>query len=121
MDVVIALEQKECQVSISPAAEEAMGNRDCTLAVEIVVTLACCIRKAVEFRDARKDEQLVLVTPLLGITLVSAEHRARQADINRCIPPIKNWNAIAPRWLTIDFQDGVWRGDFGYSFAGDRT
>lgn len=118
MDVVIALEQKECRVSISPAAEEAIGSRDCPLVVEIVVTLACCIRKAVDFRDAKKNEQLLLVTPLLAIMLVSAEHRARAADINHCLPPIKNWNAIAPRWLTIDFRDGVWRGDFGYSRTG---
>lgn len=121
MDMVITLERKKCQVNISPAAEEAIRRRDCPLVAEIVVTLACCIRKAVHFRDLQKDEQLLFVTPLLAITLVSAEHRAHEGDTDRCLPPIKNWNAIAPRWLTIDFRDGVWRGDFGYSCSGDRN
>jgi hypothetical protein len=118
MNVVIAFEQKECQVTISHEAQQALENRTHPLVAEVIVTLACCIRKKVEFRDALKDERLLLATPQLAIELVSDEHRTQGENSSSCLPPIRNWNAIAPRWITIDLHKGVWRGDFGYSRVG---
>jgi hypothetical protein len=118
MDVVVTIEQKKCLVSISTAAESELAKRDGTVVAEIVVTLACCIRKTVHFRDAHINEHLLLATPQLAVKLISAEHRALENDNDHCLPPIKNWNALAPRWITIDYRAGTWLGDFGYSSSG---
>jgi hypothetical protein len=120
MNVVIALEQKECRISISHEAQQTLEKRIYPLVAEVVVTLACCICKKVAFRDALKDEKLLLATPLLAIELVSDEHRTKREDSSSYLTPIRNWNAIAPRWITIDFQNGVWRGDFGYRHVGEH-
>lgn len=120
MDAVITIEQKECRVTLSRAAQEAVDCRTSPLVAEVVVTLACCIRKALNFRERQDDERLYFVSPLLAIALVSAEHRAHEANAGCSLPPIKNWGAIAPRWLTLDFRNGQWVGDFGFG-AGKRT
>jgi hypothetical protein len=112
MDMNVRIEKKDCRVSISPAAEEALNARALPLVAEVVVTLACCISKVVSFRDLDEGEELLQATPKLAITLVSAEHRDGNSET---LPSIKNWNALAPRWLDIDFKNGVWQGDFGYS------
>lgn len=114
LNTVTTIEQKECRVTLSPAAQNAISDRTNPLVAEVVVTLACCIRKTLNFREALKDERLYFVTPQLAIALISAEHRAHAADICQSLPPIKNWSVIAPRRLVIDFRKGVWEGDFGY-------
>ncbi|MBI3433063.1 MAG: hypothetical protein HY018_12735 [Hydrogenophilales bacterium] len=117
MEAVITIEKKECRVTLSRAAQEAMNCRTTPLVAEVVVTLACCIRKVLNFREPQNDERLYFVSPLLAVALVSAEHRAHEADTACSLPPIKNWGAIAPRWLTIDFRNGQWVGDFGFGGA----
>jgi hypothetical protein len=114
---VVTIEQKECRVTLSPVALQAIHGRTDPLVAEVAVTLACCIRKTLSFREAEKDDRLYYVTPQLAVALVSAEHKAHQADAGQPLPPIKNWNVIAPRWLVIDFRKGVWEGDFGYGGA----
>lgn len=114
LDTVITIEQKECRVTLSPAAQSAISDRSKPLVAEVLVTLACCIRKTLNFREVLADERLYFVTPQLAIALISAEHRAHQADICQSLPPITNWSVIAPRWLVIDFRKGVWEGDFGF-------
>jgi hypothetical protein len=117
MDTLITIERKECKVTLSPAAQDAMSNRNIPLVAEVVVTLACCIRKTLNFREPQKDERLHFVTPHLAIALVSGEHKAHEFDPECSLPAIKNWGAIAPRWIAIDFRDGIWIGDFGFSGA----
>jgi hypothetical protein len=112
MDVNVRIEQKDCVVSISPSAEAALKERRKPLVAEIVVTLACCVRKEVAFRDLQEGEEPLLATDNLGLTLVSAEHKQKTTGN---LPPIKNWNALAPQWLSIDYKNGAWQGDFGYS------
>lgn len=114
MDAVITIEKKECRVRLSRAAQEAVDRRTAPLVAEVVVTLACCIRKVLNFREREDDERLYFVNPLLAIALVSAEHRAQEAAAGCSLPPIRNWGAIAPRWLAIDFRNGQWTGDFGF-------
>lgn len=115
MEVVIPIHQKECRISISPKAEQALQRRQAPLVAEIEVTLACCVRKVVKFREPTQDETLLLATPQLAIAVVSAEHRNAQEDAPNKLPPITNWKALVPRWLSIDFSGGDWRGDFGYA------
>lgn len=112
---LVTIEQKECRVTLSPAAQRAIADRTNPLVAEVAVTLACCIRKTLTFREALEDERLYFVTPLLAIALISVEHRAHQPDTRLSLPPIKNWSALAPRWLAIDFSStGTWKGDFGF-------
>jgi hypothetical protein len=112
MDTSVRIEQKDCKVNISPSAEKALNSRTSPIVAEIVVTLACCIRKVVSFRELHDDESPLFITPNLAVVLVSAEHRDSDSAN---LPPIMNWNVLAPQWLAIDYHNGAWQGDFGYS------
>lgn len=115
MDTAISIEGKECTVTLSSAARRAVDSRHRPLVAEVVVTLACCIRKTLNFREPHKDERLYFVAPQLAIALVSGEHKANESDTGCSLPEIKNWRAIAPRWIAVDYRDGIWSGDFGFS------
>lgn len=58
LDTVITIEQKECRVTLSPAAQSAISDRSKPLVAEVLVTLACCIRKTLNFREVLADERL---------------------------------------------------------------
>lgn len=117
MDTVITIERKECRVALTPAAQKAVRDRRSPLVAEVIVTLACCIRKTLNFREPRKDERLYFVTPQLAVALASGEHKAHEFDTGCSLPEIKNWGAIAPRWIAVDFRDGIWTGNFGFNEA----
>lgn len=119
MQMHIELHGKPCQIRLTKAAEKALVNLSAPMLVEMEVTLACVIKKQVHFHENRVNSDAVTVTDRLRVCVTSSEHCAAassgERSSTRKLPPIKNWAALIPKWLTVDYRSGKWAGDFGYN------
>lgn len=117
MDTTVEIHGKNCQVSLSKAAKNALDQRDTPLITEMELTLACVVKKTVRFIEAAPDDNTIVVNDILHLRLTSGEHcGADQSETHKQnkIAPIVNWKAIAPHWVKLDFKKGGWIGEFGY-------
>lgn len=118
METNIEIHGKPCQIRLSRAAEKALVKLGVPLLVEMEVTLACMVKKKVHFRENQTSNDAVAVTEWLRVCVTSGEHCSVSATGNdapgKTLPPITNWGALIPKWLSIDYQSGRWAGDFGY-------
>lgn len=118
MDKQIDILGKKVDVSISPAAVEALSARDTPLIAEMELYFSCLIRKKVRFRE-NTDGELIQVTEALAVRFRPVMTESCSIDYEGDEPPvtdfpIKKPQAFVPHWLKIGFKNNQWIGEFGY-------
>lgn len=114
----ITLSDKTLEIRLSRAAERALAARATPLLAEMELLFSCLIRKRVRFSDLMaadatpaSDSLSVRFRPVM--TRVCAV-----SDVGGAPPlddfPIANPKPYVPRWLSIDYRQGHWLGEFGY-------
>jgi len=119
MDYSASFSGKRVQVNLTPAAIQALAKRDTPLLVEMELYFSCLIRKQVRFSEAGLDTIGERVTDklYLDFTPVMTQHCGK--DYTGDEPPltafpIENPAAFIPKWLSVDYRRGEWRGEFSY-------
>ena len=120
----IELLGKPVDVTLTEKARNALSRRTKPLAVEMELYFSCLIRKQVRFSDANNgtDEKASLEARLndrMRIRFRPVMTRACGKDYEGDEPPltdfpITNTKAYIPHWLTIDYKNDTWVGEFGY-------
>jgi len=118
MQIQIPLNGKTLRISLSPAAEHALADRSTTLLVEMELYFSCLIRKQVRFHDHARDDA-VAVNDQLHIRFHPVMSQTCSVEDNLDGPPLADFPIVrqerfSPQWLSIDYRDGHWQGQFGY-------
>jgi hypothetical protein len=114
----ITLADKPVEIRLSQAASAALAQRATPLLAEMESLFSCLIRKRVRFYEqgaesgTMADKGLsVRFRPIMTRScLISSLDGPPPADDF----PIKNVHPFVPHWLSIDFRNGQWSGEFGY-------
>lgn len=120
MRTTVNILNKPVRVECSRAAERALAGLAKPLAVEMELYFSCLIRKKVRFNDKAHSREFVPVNDRLGIAFRPVMTKAcRVEGENGEAPltdfPIVNPAAFVPHWLKIDYRDGIWEGEFGFT------
>jgi hypothetical protein len=114
----ITLHDKSVEVKLSSAAQRALAQRDRPLVAEMELLFSCLLRKRVHFGDemaqatSAGDRLAIRFRPIMTrhCTVAGGGEAPPSDDF-----PIANPRPYVPNWLTIDFRNGQWAGDFGYA------
>lgn len=111
---------KPVQVSWTAAAEEAMQRLGTPLIAEMELYFSCLIRKRVRFNELAKGDDTVMLNEHLRVCFRPVMSKSCAIDPEGSPPPltdlpIVNPAAFVPKWMTIDFRNGSWVGEFGLS------
>lgn len=109
-------------VRLSPAARQALARRGEGLVVELELLFSCLVRKQVRFPvrppagsyplESAEPKVTAHFHPIVRHHCRLDEIQGEQATDDL---PLANPTAFMPRWLKLDYSDGVWSGDFGYA------
>ena len=121
----IELQGKSVDVTLSERARNALSRRTKPLTVEMELYFSCLIRKKVRFHDtendaaAEKNSLEALLNDRMRIRFRPVMTKVCGKDYEGDEPPltdfpITNSKAYIPHWLTIDFRNDEWVGEFGY-------
>lgn len=104
-------------VTVTRRADEALSHREAPLHAEMELYFSCLIRKRVLFREARGDS-LLDDRLSIGFRPVMTAHCG--LDYEGDEPPLTDFPIVTgerytPHWLTIDYHNGEFIGEFGYS------
>ncbi|MDH5324122.1 MAG: hypothetical protein OEZ68_14025 [Gammaproteobacteria bacterium] len=119
MQQTIELNGKSISISISAKAQHELGRRQSRLCAEMELYFSCLIRKQVRFKEAAACDNGVDVTDRLTVSFHPVMTEVCGKDFEGDAPPltdfpIHNIKPYTPKWLSIDFKKGQWRGEFGY-------
>ncbi len=115
---------KQIQVDISKKAEAQLGKRAAPLHVEMELYFSCLLRKQTRIYEAEREkadeEFFVQLSESLHISFRPV--MTKSCSVESCAgesPPVSDFpiekpQSYIPKWLTLDYKKGVWRGDFGY-------
>jgi len=120
----IELLGKPVDVTLTENARNALSRRTKPLAVEMELYFSCLIRKQVRFSDATNghenkpsletrlnDRMLIRFRPVMT-KACGKDYEGDEPPLTDF--PIINTRAYIPHWLTIDYRNGQWSGEFGY-------
>lgn len=125
--------QRPVSLALTPAgvaALEARGDRP--LRVQLELLFSCMIRKRVEFPEVVHSDALPLCLVVDGSTAPAglevffhAVGTRTCAVAQQPIPdletfPLERVSPFLPRWLSLDYRHGRWRGAFGYAQSPSR-
>ncbi|MFO7602269.1 MAG: hypothetical protein R6X06_00475 [Gammaproteobacteria bacterium] len=120
MHTRIELAGHDLAVELTPAAEQALAQSSQGICAEMELYFSCLIRKKVRFHDLAKASGAVAVSERLGVTFRPVMTRACGTDYAGEEPPVTDFplhkaEAFMPRWLKIDFRQGEWQGEYGFT------
>ncbi len=112
---------RDLTLELSPAAERALQGLTQPITAEMELYFSCLIRKKVRFHSDRNENDVAADEHLnLRFRPVMTRH-CEMDGVDGEPPltdfPIANVKPYVPHWLKVDFQDGQWRGEFGYNPA----
>jgi len=120
----IELQGKPVEVKLTENARNALSRRTKPLTVEMELYFSCLIRKQVRFSDAsngveNKNPLETRLNDRMRIRFRPVMTKACGKNYEGDEPPltdfpIANSKPYIPHWLTIDFRNNKWVGDFGY-------
>lgn len=119
---------RDLQLQLTPRAERAMDSLLDGLVVELELLFSCFLRKRVKFPPAPPpgSRQLDVLHPKLAVFFhpVATRH-CRLEEIHGETPsetlPLVRGEAFVPHWLSLDYRDGAWQGEFGYGGSAPDT
>lgn len=111
---------KLLELELTPAAADAMALRDTPLLAEMELYFSCLIRKSVRFYETETGDGCTPVDRSLSLCFRPVMTRHCGLDYEGDEPPLADFPIIhaeryLPRWLKLDYQNGQWKGDFGYA------
>lgn len=117
----ITLNGRPVVVELTETATRALRQREEPLFVELELYFSCLVKKFVHFRqDSRgkptipaHDKLLIYFRPVTSTacTFEVAERLGRQPEMDIESEAL---NHVAPKRVSIDHVDGVWRGSFNF-------
>ncbi len=117
----IKIGDRELQVVLTQRAQSALDRADQPVHFEMELYFSCLIRKRVNVLSApRKQDSLAKLNNLVSVSFrpVMTKH----CRINDIVDepdvidfPLQHDSRIVPRWLSLDYSRGAWRGDFGFT------
>lgn len=117
----IKMGERLLQVVLTKRAQSALERVDQPVHFEMELYFSCLIRKRVNVLSTpRKEHSLINLNNLVSISFrpVMTRH-CRVSDIvdepDVIDFPLQHDSRIAPRWLSLDYSRGTWRGDFGFT------
>ena len=117
---IIEINGKPVHINLSKRAEKALASRTQPLHVTMELYFSCLIRKKVRFHQEsiKPDETKVTDNLFVIFQPVMTEHCRN--DFKGSEPPITDFPIVnsapfVPAWLKIDYENGEWVGDFGFS------
>ena len=107
------------ELTISPAAEKALAQRQTPLLAEMELYFSCLIRKAVRFYET-PSRDCTPVNDTLSLCFRPVMTRHCGTDYEGDEPPLTDFpitqtERYIPHWLNIDYRNGQWLGEFGYA------
>lgn len=112
------------RVALSRGALRALEARPEALVVEMELFFSCLVRKRLRWDTAGLDRAFLKTDPdhdklRLWFHPVVSQHCALPANDDLDALPLKDFaltreEAFIPRWLRLDYQRGVFVGDFGW-------
>lgn len=120
MQTVIHIEDRPVTVYLSETAQHALQQRDTPLIAEMELYFSCLIRTRVRFYDNAATGNSGMVNKNLQVRFRPVMTQQCGRDYSGDEPPltdfpITNSQAFIPRWLSIDFRQNRWCGEFGFS------
>jgi hypothetical protein len=119
MQQQITFHGRKLELNLTPAAAAALAKRQTPLLAEMELYFSCLIRKSVRFYEtAGRDCTPVNDTLSLCFRPVMTRHCG--LDYEGEEPPLTDFpisraERYIPHWLSIDYQNGQWNGEFGYA------
>jgi hypothetical protein len=117
----ITLNGRPVQVTITPAATQALAQRIEPLYVELELYFSCLVKKFVHFRDDARGKATVAVDDKLFLyfrpvtstacTWDVAERLGRQPEMDIDSEALHH---VAPKNVFIDHADGQWQGSYTF-------
>lgn len=117
----IQMNGRAVQVTITPAATQALAQRTEPLHVELELYFSCLVKKFVHFRDDSRgkttvpvgDKLLLYFRPVTSTacTWDVAERLGRQPEMDIDCDALHH---VAPKRVFIDHVDGQWRGSYEF-------
>lgn len=113
--------RRELQLRLTPSAERAVDSQLDGLVVELELLFSCLLRKRVKFPPVPPpgSRQLDVLHPKLAVFFHPVATRHCRLDAIRGETPsetlpLMRGEAFVPHWLSLDYRDGAWQGEFGY-------
>ena len=115
----LQLHGKALRITLSKAAEKALAQRSRVLLAEMELYFSCLIRKAVRFHEQAGDDSIP-VTDMLRLRFRPVMTKYCGTDYEGDEPPLADFPIIqaeryVPHWVSIDYRNGEWTGEFGYT------
>lgn len=116
----IRLGERELELRLSERARAALEARTAPLEIELELYFSCLLRKRVNFLEAPRADvaaramltERVSVSFRPVMTEACAVHAVDRPELSYL--PLVRTAAFTPRWLALDYRDGVFSGAFGY-------
>lgn len=112
---------KAPELRLTAAAVRALEQQEQTLQVELELLFSCLVRKRVKFFAAEaKGYALNSGHPKLALQfhpIVSHHCKLDEMGPEQASDdlPLAKPDAFIPRWVSLDYRNGQWSGDFGYT------
>ena len=120
MKANIKLLGRPLDVATTASADAALRAQATPLRVEMELYFSCLIGKTLRFGDATHGELFSDIAPNLQVGFRAVQTQGcRVDDLSGPRPARESFPIVAaerfiPKWLAIDFRDGVWQGAFGF-------
>lgn len=107
------------QIEASARATAELARRSKPLRVEMELYFSCLIGKTLRFDEQIQGNEFAPAGPNLEVGFRAVQTQACHVTHDMDKPgrtsfPIVAANRFVPKWLSIDFRDGRWVGDFGF-------
>jgi len=118
MQKIVDMSGKPVRVNLSRAAERALNEHEGILFAEMELYFSCLVRLRVYFRDHAVGDYFQ-VSDKLAISFKPMMTSSCNIEASGKRPPVVEFpvakpEAFSPKWLTIDYRKGEWRGEFGF-------
>ena len=117
----IPLGGRTLELRYTAAARHALRQRMEPLDIEMELLFSCFVAKRIAFRSV-PDTGVAARSPLTGpvsvsyrvmLTRTCGTDSAERSPARETVP-VQKPERYVPRWLSVDFARGAWRGEFGY-------
>jgi hypothetical protein len=112
---------KPLRVQLSRRARAALAKRREPLALELELFFSCLIRKRLRVVEQHAADALPLDVDDPGLVVYFRPVMSQVCRVQDhpggtpLIPfPLQRAARFSPRWLSLDYRNGRWRGEFGY-------
>lgn len=119
MHTEVRLLNRPVQIEASARAAAEIARRAKPLRVEMELYFSCMIGKTLRFDEQTQGSDFVPAGPQLEVGFRAVQTQACHVTAEIAKPgrtafPIREAGRFVPKWLSIDFRDGRWVGEFGF-------